>query len=272
MTDVKLAYDADPNLHDGRPVLLLLHGFTQDRRGWDWVRDGLRAIGPTVAVDLVGHGASPKPADVAAYRMDACLAQLDALLAQLKVPRAWWVGYSMGGRVALQGAVHAPARVAGLVLVSATAGFPELEARAERIKADEALAARIPAWGIEAFVDYWMGLPLFESLGRLPRHQQLALRRARLENDPQGLANSLRGMGAGAMLPVWAHLRDVHLPALVMAGELDEKFAALARSLAAALPEAHLSILPDCGHAVPLEAPERFVNAVRGFFQRLKAA
>jgi 2-succinyl-6-hydroxy-2,4-cyclohexadiene-1-carboxylate synthase len=57
-----------------------------------------------------------------------------------------------------------------------------------------------------------------------------------------------------------------------MAGELDEKFAALARSLAAALPEAHLSIVPDAGHAVMLETPQRFLNAVQGFFQRLKAA
>jgi 2-succinyl-6-hydroxy-2,4-cyclohexadiene-1-carboxylate synthase len=272
MATLKLAYDADPDLHDGRPALVLLHGFTQDRHAWDWVRDGLRRIGPTVAVDLVGHGASPKPEALAPYRMEACLAQLDALATSLKLPRAWWVGYSMGGRTALQMAVQRPQRVEGLVLVSATAGFPELDVRAERIRADEALAERIPGWGIEAFVDYWMSLPMFESLQRLPRHQQAQLRKQRLANSPVGLANSLRGMGSGAMPSVWAHLRDLHLPALVVAGELDERFAALARSLAAALPESHLSIVPDCGHAVMLEQPQRFVSAVLGFFQRLKAA
>jgi 2-succinyl-6-hydroxy-2,4-cyclohexadiene-1-carboxylate synthase len=272
MANVKLAYDADPGLHDGRPVLVLLHGFTQSRTAWDWVRDGLRRIGPTVAVDLIGHGDSPKPDDVAAYRLEACLEQLDDVLATLRVPRAWWVGYSMGGRMALQMAVHRRERVEGLVLASTTAGIPELEVRAERIKADEALATRIPGWGLEAFVDYWMGLPLFEGVQRLPPHQQTALRKQRLRNSPVGLANSLRGMGTGAMPSVWGHLRDLHLPALVMAGELDEKFAALARSLAAALPEAHLSIVPDAGHAVMLETPQRFLNAVQGFFQRLKAA
>jgi 2-succinyl-6-hydroxy-2,4-cyclohexadiene-1-carboxylate synthase len=272
MATLKLAYDADPGLHDGRPVLVLLHGFTQDRSAWNWVRDGLRRIGPTVAVDLIGHGASPKPDAVAPYRMDACVQQLDAVLAALKVPRAWWVGYSMGGRVALQVAALQPARVEGLVLVSTSAGVPELDVRAERIQADQALAERIPGWGMEAFVDYWMGLPLFEGLLRLPREQQAALRAQRVRNSPVGLANSLRGMGSGAMASLWGHLRDLHWPALVVAGELDEKFAALARSLAAALPEAHLSIVPDTGHAVMLESPQRFLTAVQGFFQRVKAA
>lgn len=272
MAKVKLAYDADPNLHDGRPVLVLLHGFTQDRSAWEPARDGLRSIGPTVAVDLVGHGDSPRPDDPAAYTMEACVEQVADVLGALKLPSAWWVGYSMGGRVALQLAVNKPALVQGLVLVSTTAGFPDPEQRAERIKADRALADRIPGWGIEAFVDYWLELPLFESLQRLPRHQRYALRKQRLRNSPEALAHSLRGMGAGAMMPVWAHLRDLAVPSLVMAGELDERFTALARSMAAALPEAHLTIVPDCGHAVPTEAPLRFASAVRGFFRRLKAA
>ena len=272
MTDVKLAYDADANLHDGRPVLLLLHGFTQDRRAWNGVRDGLRRIGPTVAVDLIGHGASPKPDDVAAYRPEACLGQLDDVLAALRLPRAWWVGYSMGGRVALQMAVHRRERVEGLVLASTTAGIPELEVRAERIRADRVLADRIGGWGIEAFVDFWMELPLFEGLRRLPNAQRETLRRQRLDNSAVGLANSLRGMGSGAMPPVWERLRDVQVPALVLAGELDEKFAALARSLVAGLPEGNLAIVPDAGHSLVLEAPQRFLSAVLGFFQRVEAA
>jgi 2-succinyl-6-hydroxy-2,4-cyclohexadiene-1-carboxylate synthase len=272
MADVNLDYDADGSIHDGRPVLMLLHGFTQDRRAWNAVRDGLRRIGPTVAIDLIGHGASPKPDDVAAYRVEACLEQLEGVLAALRLPRAWWVGYSMGGRVALQMAVHKPERVAGLVLASATAGIPEAAARAERMRADEVLAQRIPGWGMEAFVDYWLELPLFEGLKRLPRAQWQGQRRQRLANSPVGLANSLRGMGSGAMPSLWERLRDVHVPALVLAGELDEKFAALGKSLVAGLPEGNLAIVPDTGHALILESPQRFLSAVLGFFQRLEAA
>jgi 2-succinyl-6-hydroxy-2,4-cyclohexadiene-1-carboxylate synthase len=169
----------------------------------------------------------------------------------------------------MQLAVHRPGRVAGLVLLSTTAGLFELEARAERIRADEALASRIAGWGVEAFVDYWLEQPLFEGFKRLPPARQRQLREQRLDNSAQGLANALRGLGTGAMPPIWGELREVNVPGLVMAGELDEKFASLARTLASILPEGHLSILPDTGHALHLESPLRFLKAVHGFFERL---
>ncbi len=265
-----LNVNADPHLKDGRPVLVLLHGFTQSARSWDFVRDGLRRIGPTVAIDLIGHGDSPKSEDPALYRMDACREQVEAALRRHKISKAWLVGYSMGGRVALQIAANRPSLVAGLVLISTTAGFPEIAPRAARIRSDEALAERIPGWGIHDFVDYWLGLEMFNGYKRLPLSFQRAMRREKMCNSPVALANSLRGMGAGAMPPVWAHLRDMHFPALVMAGELDEKFAALARSMAAALPEGNLSIVPDAGHSIHLEAPQRFLNTVIGYFDRLR--
>ena len=91
-----------------RPVLALLHGFAGDGTAWAPVRDGLRSLGPTLAIDLIGHGQSPAPDDPRRYRMEACLDDLEAVLKRLGIPAAWWVGYSMGGRTALQLAVHKP--------------------------------------------------------------------------------------------------------------------------------------------------------------------
>lgn len=269
LNNVALNLDADRELKNGRPVLTLLHGFTQNLNSWDMVRDGLRRIGPTVAVDLIGHGGSPKPEDVAPYRMEACLDHLEAAINRLGLSSCWWVGYSMGGRVALQMAVSKPHLVEGLVLISASAGFPDLEARATRIEADNALADRIGGWGMDQFIDYWLDLPLFEGFKRLPPSFQRAMRAERKKNSPVGLANSLRGMGAGAMLPAWAHLSELTVPALVLAGELDERFVAMARSMAAGMTEADLSIISDVGHSVHLESPQRFLRAVTGYFDRI---
>ncbi len=269
LNNLALNIDADRELNNGRPVLTLLHGFTQNLNSWDMVRDGLRRIGPTVAVDLIGHGDSPKPEDVAPYRMEACLDHLEQAMKRLGLSKSWWVGYSMGGRVALQMAVNKPHLVEGLVLISASAGFPDLEARAARIEADNVLADRIAGWGIEQFIDFWLDLPLFESFKRLPRSFQKAMRAERKKNSPVGLANSLRGMGAGAMLPAWAHLPDLTVPALVLAGELDERFVAMARSMAAGMTEADLSIISDVGHSVHLESPQRFLRAITGYFDRI---
>ncbi len=270
MSRMQLHCDPDSDLNSGRPVLVLLHGFTQDGRSWERVRSGLRRIGPTVVVDLPGHGRSPAPAELEPYRMEQCVEQLDNALGRLGLSDAWWVGYSMGGRLALNMAVHKPKRVRGLVLVSTTAGISDPEERAERVNADRALADRIPGWGMEAFIDHWLDQPLFAGLLRLPKPVRDKIRAQRLENDPEGLANSLRGMGAGAMLPLWPHLRDLEVPALVLAGEADEKYVILARRLASTLPEAHLSILPNTGHSAHLEQPGRFVGTVVEYFRRLE--
>ena len=71
------------------------------------------------------------------------------------------------------------------------------------------------------------------------------------------------------MLPAWPHLSDLSVPALVVAGELDERFVAMARSMAAGMTEADLSIISDVGHSVHLESPQRFLRAITGYFDRI---
>ena len=250
----------------GQPVLVLVHGFTGSGANWNGVREGLRKIGSTLAVDLIGHGASPAPENVEPYSMPACLEQLEALLERLGISRAWWVGYSMGGRVVLQMAAHKPHLVEGLVLESATAGLRGEEERKARVAADEALAASILSDGIEAFTDRWLAHPLFRNLARLPAKQQAEQRAQRLGCNPLGLANSLRGMGTGAMASVWERLSKINVPALVIAGGEDHKFTAIAHELVAGLPRAELSLLPGCGHTPHVEDPAAFLEAVRSYF------
>ncbi|MBI4081128.1 MAG: 2-succinyl-6-hydroxy-2,4-cyclohexadiene-1-carboxylate synthase [Candidatus Lambdaproteobacteria bacterium] len=250
----------------GRPVLVLLHGFTGDGTTWEPVREGLRRRGRTVAVELLGHGRSPAPDDVAPYRMEACLDQLEALLARLGIGPAWWVGYSMGGRVALQVGVRKPHLVAGLVLESATPGLESPAERAERVAADEALAAGIGRDGLEAFVERWTALPMFEGLTRLPAGRKAALRAQRLRNAPQGLANSLRGMGTGSMPSAWGALGRLAVPTLLLAGGRDAKFVAIARAMAGLIPGSTLALIPEAGHNVHEEAPEPYLRAVEAFF------
>lgn len=269
MAPLALHVDADPATGEAAPALVLLHGFTQSAETWAPLRDGLRRTGPhgtrTVAIDLVGHGASPAPPGVAPYRMEACLEQIEAALARLGLARAWWLGYSMGGRAALHLAVARPRLVEGLVLVSTTAGLDDPAGRAARVRNDEALAERIERDGVEAFVDAWLALPLFAGLRALPPAAFAAMRAGRLRNSATGLANSLRGMGTGAMEPLWARLAAIDVPALVLAGERDAKFVALGRRLAAALPRARFEVVPGAGHPVHLERPDALVAAVQGF-------
>ena len=136
---------------EGR-ALLLLHGFTGAASTWrdittDWV--GWRRI----AVDLIGHGVSDAPGDERRYTMEHCVADLVALLDELRIERATVLGYSMGGRLALQLAAAAPERVAALVLEGASPGIDDEGERAARVASDRALADGIERDGIEAFLD-----------------------------------------------------------------------------------------------------------------------
>jgi 2-succinyl-6-hydroxy-2,4-cyclohexadiene-1-carboxylate synthase len=99
----------------------------------------------------------------------------------------------------------------------------------------------------------------------LPPEVQETLRRQRLNNRASGLAQSLRGVGTGVQPTLYARLPTLHIPVLLIAGELDTKFTALALSMAQALPQAQLRIVPGAGHAIHLERPEEFDSLVGDF-------
>jgi pimeloyl-ACP methyl ester carboxylesterase len=72
---------------------------------------------------------------------------------------------------------------------------------------------------------------------------------------PEGLARALRVLSLGAMPDHRPALSALRMPVVLMAGELDEKFCAVASELACSIPRAHVERVPGAGHNVPLEAP-----------------
>ena len=245
--------------------LLLLHGFTGSAATWAPLKGVLAPLFHTIAPDLIGHGRSDSPAYPDRYRMDRCVADLLALLDALEVARADVLGYSMGGRVALHLAVAAPDRVGALVLESSSPGIADAAERQARIAADETLADAIKVEGLEAFVERWERLPLFASQAALPEDTRARLHAQRLRNNPLGLANSLRGMGTGQQESLWDRLAGLNIPTLLIVGELDTKYCALAGAMCALLSNARAVIVPGAGHAVHLEQPQTFAKNVLEF-------
>src|SRR2546421_4411449 len=163
-----------------------------------------------IVPDLRGHGET-QTRQGSPCSMDACMEDLLALWDDLGVERTHLVGYSMGGRLALHVAARRPDRILSLMTIGAHAGL-EQDARAGRRQGDEALAERIERDGVEAFVDYWGSLPLFGGLERRGPAYVAEVRAERLQNHAAGLACSLRGMGAGAMEPLWDELAQERIP------------------------------------------------------------
>lgn len=250
-----------------RPPLVLLHGFTGSTENWRTLQAALAPQHTTIAIDLLGHGQSDAPADPARYAMAQSARDVIALLRAVVPGPVHLLGYSMGGRLALYLALAHPQRVQRLVLESASPGLAEAAARRARVASDEALADRIEAEGVPAFVAHWEQIPLFASQRSLPDAVRSRLHEQRLRNRTVGLANSLRGMGTGAQPALWDRLSALAMPVLLLSGQHDAKFCAIARQMAAQMPTATHVTVPDAGHTVHLEQPDAFRRSVHSFLE-----
>jgi 2-succinyl-6-hydroxy-2,4-cyclohexadiene-1-carboxylate synthase len=256
--------------HGAGPRVVLVHGFTQTGRSFRAHAAALAADHEVVTVDLPGHG------DSAAVEV----ADLDeaARLLGIAGGKATYVGYSLGGRVALHLALARPELVDHLVCVSVTPGIEDFAVREARRAADEALADRLER-GAEAsrrdegrcetellrdFLEReWLMGPLFRHLSA-----EAADVPTRLANTAAGLAQSLRTNGTGTQRPLFDRLGELNsagVPVTIVAGADDQKFVAIARRMSEVLfgsPDRAL-VIEGSGHSVPFEVPERFLALVR---------
>jgi 2-succinyl-6-hydroxy-2,4-cyclohexadiene-1-carboxylate synthase len=247
-----VALHADEHGDPSKPKVVLVHGFTQTRRSWQPLLPRLARRHHVLAVDAPAHGRS------AAHRTD--LVGGAALIGEA-CGRAAYVGYSMGGRLTLHLALQRAELVERVVLVGATGGLDREEERAARRQADDALAADLERDGLDAFLERWLTNPLFATLP-----DDAAALEDRKENTVEGLADSLRRTGTGTQRPLWEDLPQLRMPALLVAGERDEKFTALAHRLADGWGgPARVVVIEDAGHACHLEQPEAFLDAVEPF-------
>lgn len=256
-------------LGDG-PPLLLLHGFTEGMAAWENLLPALAVQHRVVAVDLIGHGRTAAPADPERYRMENVIDDLRLLVDQLGWERFRLLGYSLGGRVALHLALAMPHRIEALVLESTSPGIADAKLREQRRQSDEDLAHTIERNGVEAFVADWERLPLFASEAMLPHEERQRLQAARRQNSAIGLANVLRGLGQGTVPFVGGRLKDLNVPTLLLVGQQDAKYVAIANQMAATMSQAEVVEIAGAGHAVHREQPDVFLHHVMAFLQSPK--
>ncbi len=253
----------------GEKTVLFLHGFMGSGEEW---RPIIETLGPAIhglCPDLPGHGRTQAAEGAAGHSVETCIEGLLQGLDERGVAQCPVVGYSMGGRVALQFTLRHPSRVQRLVLESASPGIEDETQRAVRRARDAQMAGELRALqdnreGFRAFLDEWYRHPMFASLEKQPA-LRAALIETRLDNSPDGLAESLLGMGAGAQSSLWRDLGSLSCPTLVIVGNLDRKY----RLVGEQISESHSSIalyeMNECGHNVHLENPAAFTTVLRPF-------
>lgn len=245
------------------PPLIFLHGFLGCRSDWLPVARVFASAHRCIIPDLPGHGDNGV-LDETPLTFEGLTAGLLRLIDKLGLDAPVLIGYSLGGRVALNFACAHQGRLRGLVLESASPGIPSAASRAERAALDDARADHILRYGLGTFLEKWYSAGLWDSLKNHPE-KRAALIRDRSAGNPAALAKAVADLSPGRMNPLWDQLPMLQLPTLLFAGSLDEKYRGITRRTGAQLPNARTVIIEQAGHNTHLEQPETFSAELQAF-------
>lgn len=266
--NVRLYYE---EVGSGTPILFV-HEFASDYRGWE---PQMRAFGQRhrcITYSARGYTPSDVPADQSAYSYTHVMRDAVAVLDHLRIDKAHLIGLSMGGYTSLQVALNHPDRVRSLVLAGAGSG-------SERWYTDEfhkharALADTFEREGSAAVAQtYGLGPSRIPFLIKDPRGFAEFSRRL-AEHDPQGSAHTSRGFqGARPSLYDFEdEIKKLATPALIVVGDEDERCIEPGLFLKRTIAASGLVMFPKTGHAVNLEEPDLFNQAVADFLARVEA-
>jgi pimeloyl-ACP methyl ester carboxylesterase len=256
--------------------MLLLHGFGNEAHVWDDFAPEVAPYYRVLALDHRGHGDSDRDPE-RRYGYDALVRDVQAVADHLGIERLVVVAHSMGGRTAIRFAGKHPERMAGLVIVDAG---PDLDWRGALKIRDDAARAPDSFASLREYENLLAtALPMAppEAIARLARH---ALRRredGRFEHklDPVFRAGIRRDADAQQMAresrgdadELWAALARIPCPTLVVRGAASDVLSpeTADRMVDEVLPDGTLAVVPQAAHAVMVENPEGFNEAVTRF-------
>ncbi len=235
---------------DDAPALVLLNSIGTDMDLWAETLPILRRHFALLRVDTRGHGASGAPDGD--YRLDQLASDVLSVMDAAGIHRATIAGVSLGGMIAMEAALGAPERVAGLALVctSATMDSASWDAR----------IATVREGGTAAIADLAMGRFLSPTFIAERPEVEATVRRGLIAMSASGYA----GCGAAIRdMDLQHRLPEIAAPTLVITGTRDTStpFDGHGDHLLAQIPGAvHRSL--EAAHLAPIEAPEAVAAAV----------
>jgi 3-oxoadipate enol-lactonase len=245
------------------PALVLIHGYALDMRMWDDQVEEFARRFRVVRYDLRGFGQSSLPTEEPfSYHED-----LEALLDSLGIKKAYILGLSLGGAIAVDFALAYPERTAALIPVdtSALGGYPwppELD------RWFEPITSAGQSGDLDLAKRHWLNTGWFTAARR---NRDVAGRLERIVADYSGWHfahdNPVRALAP----PANDRLEAIKAPTLVITGELDVPFYNLpiGETLARRIPYARQVIIPNVGHMCNMEDPISFNRAVISFLAEL---
>jgi pimeloyl-ACP methyl ester carboxylesterase len=265
---VRLYYEA---AGEGVPVVFV-HEFAGDHRSWEAQMRFFSRRHRCIAYNARGYPPSGVPTAVASYSQARAAADIGAVLDAAEVEQAHVVGLSMGAFATLHFGLDQPGRALSLTIAGIGYGAEKAREAEFRTQA-EAAAQGFETRGSRAFAEiYGESAARVQLQAKNPRGWREMVEWLG-EHDPQGAANTMRGVQAQrpSLYDLEDRLRQLALPTLIVAGDEDDPTLQPAIFLKRTIPASGLLVLPKTGHLINLEEPAAFNAAVAEFFAQVQA-
>jgi 2-succinyl-6-hydroxy-2,4-cyclohexadiene-1-carboxylate synthase len=253
----------------------MLHGWLGSSHDWDEVLKFISKQFIPITIDLPGHGQSPpfSEDELSFEKISSEIIQLyDRIRSeQLLEENPILVGYSMGGRVALQLAMQYPTYFKGVALIAAHTGISSVELRSKRGLEDDRRAAELTTMPWHEFLENWYGLPIFSSLQRKPDTlAQIMEKRIRFKpKNPEHLLRALSLAKQPCLVDETSKSRPLMAeslpPTLLIAGEEDQTYTQHYNEISTKI-GAKVSIVRNAGHSLLYEAPAQLSETINNFW------
>jgi L-proline amide hydrolase len=275
-----------PERHEGRVPLLCLHGGP----GANWLHlEPYQALADerrVVFYDQIGAGNSAlaEPHDPAMWTPELFVGEVDAVRESLGLERVHLLGHSWGGMLAMQYAIGQPEGLVSLIVESSPASVPAWMPEIQRLRSElppeveatlreheEAGTTDDPAYEEAVMVFYrrhlcrtdpwpdWL-VRCFEILDANPEVYHAM-------NGP----SEFHVIGTIKDWDITDRLGEIRVPTLVFSGRYDEVTPATTDAVHRGIPGSDYVVLEESSHMAQAEQPERTLELVRDFLERVEA-
>lgn len=256
---------------EGSPVLFI-HEFGGSWWSWEPQISHFARRHQCITFAARGYPPSSVPPDVESYSMARAVLDALAVLDDLKVEKAHFVGLSMGGFTALHAGLDFPERV--LSIVAAGSGYGAEKQYEDYFRGISLEVARgFEEQGPKKFAPiYAEGASRVQFQAKDPLGWGLFAERL-AQHDPTGAANTMRGVQARrpSLYDLEERFRAMAAPTLIVSGDEDDHCLQPGIFLKRTIPRSGLAVLPKTGHTVNLEEPQLFNSLLENFLAQVEA-
>ncbi|EME79539.1 uncharacterized protein MYCFIDRAFT_90050 [Pseudocercospora fijiensis CIRAD86] len=237
----------------GARPLILTHGYSSTSAMWHGQVEALSKDLRLIIWDMRGHGQSDYPSDPQAYSEAHTVADMGAILDETvgAGTKAIVGGLSLGGYMSMAFYLMHPERVGALLIIDTGPGFKSDAARDSWNESAHKTASQFETQGLEIL------------LQQSPERSRVAHRNAK------GLALAAKGMLAQRDARVIDSLSGIRVPSLIVVGADDKPFLAASEYMTKKIPGAEKVVVPNAGHAVNIDQPDAFLEAIATFLRRV---